>query len=135
MIFRVSAFAFLSTLLTTYAGSSSKRSTASSTKRSSIISVSSVSVADLIMCSWVSSSKYANTSEDTSLGSIRNTNVIFSISRVSRNSEMSTSFISMRSSLSSTNLFFSVSSYSSAFLFSIFFLLLKKYKNRKTAFK
>ena len=114
----VSGLAFASSFFTTLAGISSKRSTASSAIRFSIICEASVSDRDEIMYCWSSSSRLANTSAAISFGKILKSFNESSSSISSIMKAISTTFMSsifflralyslFRSSFSSSSLWFS----------------------------
>ena len=84
--------------LTTFAGISSIRSTASSTYSSSMTSLSSVSEKPWIKSCWVFSSISTKVSAAVSLGSSRNSRAVFSLCRSSNTAAISTGFIVLRMS-------------------------------------
>ena len=95
---RVAGVAVRMTRLTTFAGSSSIMSTASSTYSSSMMPASSVSVMELMIVSCSSTWRFANTDAAISLDRMRNTIAIrwgLSSQSSPRNSEISNSFISL----------------------------------------
>ena len=94
MRLRVAGVAVRIARLTTFAGSSSIMSTASSTYISSMIPASSESVMELMISSCSGASKLAKTSAAVSFESNRNTIGMRLLSSSERNSATSNSFIS-----------------------------------------
>ena len=100
MVFLLSSLTLLSTLVTTFAGSSLRKSTASSTLSSFIIVSTSLSVTEFTISSCISLSIYAKVSAALSFVSRRKTSILLSSGISSKNSARLGAFSSFISSLS-----------------------------------